>query len=152
MKTVKLFTKIKKMSNDFNIFRAKQIEAAQGILEDSESAFFRKVCRWYSKNFSTPLDEVLACSRMQWDDMLLHFYEDSMENVMYNDIFDMACANLLPEMQEKIEEENRLYAEALVEEQKRTLEKKKLKEKKKIEKKEPQNINMSFNMDGEEDV
>jgi len=69
-----------------NIYQYLQTEAIGGNLTNSDLAFFRKVCRWYSTTFHTPLHQVMQCKDVQWDEILLHYYEDQMEDLPFNNI------------------------------------------------------------------
>lgn len=128
------------MGKKTNIYQFLQTEAIAGILNSSDMAFFRKVCRWYSREFSTPLHEVMEGKYISWDDVLLHYYENQMEEMPFNAIYDIACQDFIPELAEQYEQENEEYAQALVEEQQRTLEAKKKRDAKKAKVEEkPQN-------------
>lgn len=111
-----------------SIYQALQIEAVFDILNQSDMYFFRKICRWYSEKFHTPLHQVVSGEVVSWDDILLHYYEYQMDQIGYNKVFDMAVQEYVPELAEEYEEENQAFADALVEEQKRTLERKKKKD------------------------
>lgn len=116
------------MSKKTNIYEYLQTEAISGTLNKSDLAFFRKVCRWYSKTFHTPLHIVMECKQVQWDEVLLSYYEENMNDLPYNQVFDIACQEYIPELAQEFDKENEEYAEALVEEQQRTLERKKKKQ------------------------
>jgi hypothetical protein len=48
---------------------------ALGNIEDPDGeAYYRKICRWYSKEFSTPLETVMY--DIPERDVLLHYYEN----------------------------------------------------------------------------
>lgn len=111
------------MSKKTSVYEFLQMEAVEGGLTKSDMAFFRKVCRWYSSTFHTPLHEVMECKVVQWDDILLHYYEGQMEELSFNNLFDIACQEYIPELAEEFEQENAEYAEALREEQERTVKK-----------------------------
>ena len=147
-----------------SIYQILQTEAIAGTLVNSDVAFFRKVCRWYSKEFNTPLHLVMEGKIIQWDEVLLHYYEDQMEDLPFNSIYDIACQDFIPELADQYEKENEEYAQALLEEQQRTIEakkkrdakKKQLKQPKKEEKQEPEQIDqpkppeMNLRFDDEE--
>lgn len=109
------------------------MEAVAGGLAKTDIAFFRKVCRWYSNSFHTPLHEVMQCKAVQWDEILLHYYEEQMEDLPFNTLYDIACQEYIPELAEQYEKENEEYAQALVEEQQKTIELRKKKNKQKQE-------------------
>ena len=118
------------MKRKTTIYEALQTEVIADILTHSDMNFFRKVCRWYSTTFHTPLDQVINGDIMQWDEILLHYYETQMEGIGYNEVYEVATKEYIPELAEQYEEENREFAKALVKEQKETLKKAKAKEKK----------------------
>lgn len=156
------------MNKKNSIYDYVQLEAVAGGLVKSDIAFFRKVCRWYSTTFHTPLHEVMDCKVVQWDDILLHYYEDQMEDLPFNSLYEIACREYIPELAEEFDKENEEYAASLVEEQQRTVERKKKKDEQKqvlktapsasvnkteevVQNKEmPKPVNLSF--DDEEDV
>ena len=82
-------------------YKLAQIEAANDILAQSDLYFYRKVCRWYSTTFHTPLTQV---NSIPWDEILQHYYEHHYENLKYNDLLQLT-KDLLPEIAEKQEEE-----------------------------------------------
>jgi hypothetical protein len=51
-----------------------QILALHATEKPDYGAFYRRVCRWYSKNFSTPLETVL--NDLPEHDVLRHYFED----------------------------------------------------------------------------
>lgn len=112
------------------VFEALQTEIMSDILNRSDMSFFRKVCRWYSSTFHTPLHIVMDCKVIQWDDILVHYYEDQMESFGYNTVFEIATREYIPELAEEFEEDNKEFARALVKEQKATLAKQEAKTKK----------------------
>jgi hypothetical protein len=148
--------------NKKTIYEAIQMQAVSDILSQTDVHFFRKVCRWYSKNFHTPLHQVMDGSVVLWDEVLLHYYESQMEELSYNQLYDLAVNEYVPELSEILEEENQEFANALIEEQKRTIAKKKAKMSNNNQKtivtgvKEekphvaPQNINFNFEDEGVE--
>ncbi len=62
----------------FSFIRAVQQIAMAGHLKPDVPAVYRKICRYYSKEFNTPLHEV---EQLPIYDVLLHFYEDRYENM-----------------------------------------------------------------------
>ena len=111
------------MSKKVSIYEALQTEVISDILNQSDMNFFRKVCRWYSTTFHTPLHIVMECREVQWDEVLTHYYESQMEELGYNQVFDIATKEYIPELAAEFEEENKEFARALVKEQKATLKK-----------------------------
>ena len=113
----------------YDPYRIIQLESLRDYLFKTDAYFERKVKRWFSTTFHTPLEEVYNLS---WDFVLRNYYEYMMEQNGYNLTFDMA-KELLPELAQDEEKANQAFADSLVEEQKETL-RKKAKRDKKIEK------------------
>ena len=128
------------MNNRVSIYKALQIEAMFDILNQTDIYFFRKVCRWYSEKFHTPLHEVVSGDKIPWNDVLLHYYECQFEDIGYNNIYELAQQEYIPELAEQFEKDNAAFAKALEEEQARTIEarNRKLGNKPKKEDKEPE--------------
>jgi len=112
------------MKDEFNYYKFKQLEAISNILLPTDSYFFRKVCRWYSKTFSTKLNEVYD---MDWDYILTHYYESSLEEISYNNLIDIVKDEFVPELKEQEDKEADEFAKSLEEEQAQTLINKKIK-------------------------
>jgi hypothetical protein len=147
------------MTKKISIYKYLQTKVIAGVLTGSDLSFYRKVCRWYSKTFHTPLHIVMDGKTLQWDDILHHYYEEQMEEIPFNAVFDIACKDYIPDLAQDLEDEDEAYAKALVDEQKRTIEAKKkrdaAKNKKTIKqhkndinteniKEKPSNIKLSF--------
>jgi hypothetical protein len=60
-----------------NFKEMKEIALANVSQPDSEY-FYRKVCRWFSKTFHTPLSEVY---KLSFDDILLAYFEEGYEKL-----------------------------------------------------------------------
>lgn len=103
------------------MYSALQMEAVFNALTNNSAFFERKVRRWYSKTFNTPLKDTF---KVAWDEILIHYYESLIEDKSYNEIFDIAVQNYLPEFVDQVERENQAFAESLLEEQ-RELQRKK---------------------------
>ena len=133
------------MKNRTSIYQALQIKAIFGMLNKTDIYFFRKICRWYSEKFNTPLHEVMKGDIITWDEVLLHYYESQFEEIGYNNVYELACEEYIPELADHREQENIEFAKALEEEQKETLKRKK--EKKSLKNPPPQ---MRLNFEDEE--
>lgn len=138
------------------LYEAIQTEVMADILIHSDMNFFRKVCRWYSTTFHTPLHIVMECVTIQWDEILLHYYESRLEDIGYNQVYEIAVKDFIPELAEEYEEDNREFAKSLVAEQKRTLAKQKARNKtaevsksdtSKVNEKPPAPMKLSFDDD-----
>ena len=112
------------------IYLTEQLKAVQALLHDTPDFFYRKVCRWYSSKFHTPLMEVYE---LPYHHVLQNYYEAQFDKQTYNDVFDYTTKELLKIFIDKEEEENKAFAEELLREQQRTIEKKKAKEAKEAE-------------------
>lgn len=68
-----------------DLFDACRMEAIVSKLEPTYESTWRKMCRSYSKKFSTPLQDVL---KMDPEHVVLNYYEDDMEDVDVEDKID----------------------------------------------------------------
>lgn len=102
----------------FNIYKAYQLNAAESILDPDELAHYRRICRWYSKTFHTALHIVFT---LPFDTVLTNYYEQTMEDMPFNALFDQVIEDFLPELQEERTKEDQDYAKALEDEQAMTL-------------------------------
>jgi primosomal protein N' len=102
-----------------------QLKALESVLLKTHEFFERKVRRWFSKQYSTPYMDTF---NIPWEELLLHYYEAGIENLEYNDVYDLAVSEYLPEFVNQAEEEDEEYAKALEKEQEATLLKKKAKD------------------------
>ena len=89
--------------SQFNIYEYLKLKAFNGLLNETDEFFYRKICRWYSKTFCTPLHQVY---KLPWDDVLLTYYEDSLDEMGYNRTYDMAIEEYVPEIIEQMEKED----------------------------------------------
>ena len=94
------------------IYEKIQTEAIFNVLNKTDLYFFRKICRWYSKTFSTLLKYGLDGKIIQWDEILLHYYESQMENMEYNQVYNIAVEEYLPELSDEREIEDQAFADA----------------------------------------
>ena len=94
--------------------------ALAGVMNPTEKVFYRRVCRWYSREFATPLRDVETCSP---EHVLTHYYEDYYERQASNPEANMdhhVLRAINPEfdhdedklLQEFIERENELAKKA----------------------------------------
>ena len=111
------------------IYECLQVNAVFDKLTQNDMFFFRKICRWYSEKFHTPLHDVLEGTVIGWDEILKHYYEHNIDSQSYNEIFELAMKEYLPEFADDWERQNEEFAKALIEEQKMLQEKAKAKKK-----------------------
>lgn len=81
--------------SDFNYYKYLQISAIDNILNPDDLYFQRKVSRWYSKEFNTPLDQVF---NLPFDTILTHYYESEFEKIPKNDLIDMLTNDFIEEL------------------------------------------------------
>lgn len=103
-----------------------QLLAIEGILENSLDSFERKVRRWFSKEHSTPYTDTFE---IPWDELLLHYYESSLADKSYNEVYDLAVEQFLPEFVKEAEDDDQEFADSLLKEQEATLKAKRAKAK-----------------------
>ena len=65
---------------DPKTFRNLQTIAMRNVEREGVDFFYRRVCRWYSKNFYTPLHEV---EDLPWKQILIAYFEEKFYE-MYN--------------------------------------------------------------------
>ena len=104
----------------FNYFHYLQLKAFDNVFNPTDDYLQRKICRWYSKEYNTPLHQVLE---MSFDNILTHYYESMFENMNSTQLYD----NLIPHLPEIIEEqdtEDEEFTQMLEKEQENQLKKK----------------------------
>jgi hypothetical protein len=63
---------------DIETLRRLQILALKAVEQPSWEDFYRKICRWYSKTFYTPLPQVLEMSELE---VLRTYYEEKYDEI-----------------------------------------------------------------------
>lgn len=111
-----------KDDNSLSIYQIEQIKAISAFLCKNPDFIYRKICRWYSRSFNTPLKEAL---KEPITFILQHYYESLLENKTYNEVFDIAVSDYLPEFVDEKEKEDQAFVEALEREQEKQLKAKK---------------------------
>ena len=114
---------------DGDLLKAIQITALHEIDQGSSEQWYRYLCRWYSREFHTPLPQV---EEMSPEEVFRVFFEDSLYNLKHSDN-ERAEENWLEfkvkavtpkEILEKIEQEDDDWAAEMLEKVKRDEEKK----------------------------
>lgn len=123
--------KKKKLYSKQSVYQSLQVEAIYNALTSNPAFFERKVRRWFSKNFNTPLPDTF---KLPWDEILIHYYESTLEDRNHNELFDLAMDNYLPEFVNRKEEQDEAFAQSLIDEQELTLSKKRVKTRKEVKK------------------
>lgn len=109
-----------------SLYYQAKLKAVENILNDDDITFYRQITRWYSKTFSTPLLEVR--NNIAWPQILQEYYESTMEDIDFNDVYEYAMREMLPEFMEEMEEMDDQFAKDLLAEQQETLRKKQQRE------------------------
>lgn len=73
-----------------NIYELSQIQAAHDVLNKTDLYFHRKVCRWYSHQFHTPLHSVINSLEVEWSEILTHYYEYHYDKMEHNELLKVA--------------------------------------------------------------
>lgn len=115
-------------------YKFKQLEAIDNILNKDDIYFQRKLYRWFSTTYNTPLLEVYE---LDWDFVLTHYYEANLEKLGYNEVLSLAKDDYLTEFMEENDEEAQKFVESLLGEQEETI-------KKKENKDNPKEISFNF--------
>ena len=110
-----------KLSNIQYLYKSIQIKPIESVLDSDDANSYRKICRWYSKTFHTPLQDVY---NLDFEHVLSNYYESTFEEIPYNDLYDIAIEDFIPELAEQNNEDAEQYAKDLEAEQIRTLERK----------------------------
>lgn len=102
--------------------------------------FYRRVCRYYSENFNTPLMEVYE---LPWAFVFTNYIEHIIETKSsQEDIYDLAVDIHYPEIIENEEEELQDWIRKIEEEEERKRQAKKNKEKEKVKKEGSEEIHI----------
>ncbi len=105
-----------------SLYYQAKLKAVENILNDDDLSFYKKITRWYSTTFATPLQEVRK--KIAFVNVLQEYYESTMEDSDFNDVYEYAMRDMLPEFMEEMEQGDVEFAKSLVEEQKAGLERK----------------------------
>lgn len=90
---------------DYNIYKHFKLQALDAVLDPDDSYLYRKICRWYSTNFATPLHVVYELPLQL---VLTNYFEASCEKIPHNDLINVALEDFYPERvqaQEQVEED-----------------------------------------------
>lgn len=104
-----------------NFYDQIQLESIASVLMEDDLYFYRKICRWYSKTFHTPLLQVYKES---WVHILRCYYEEKFESIPYNNLLDLAMESYTPELNQSEDEKLDSLIKDLEKEQERTVLKK----------------------------
>lgn len=85
------------MMIDYALLEAIQVEAAHGVINNTDEYFIRNMCRWYSQTFSTPLHIVYTLPLIE---IALHYFECEFKDMTEQEQQDH-IANLLLTQEER---------------------------------------------------
>ena len=66
-----------------NLFKAIQLQALLAVIKPDDAAETRKIVRWFSKTFHTPIAQV---EEMPFEDVLQVYYEEKFEEMSEDDL------------------------------------------------------------------
>jgi len=107
-----------------------QILALKAVEQPSWDDFYRKICRWYSKTFHTPLPQVLEMSEMEVlrtyyeekydeiyqikdkDNITKNMYEQLRQSILYGDTYEELVRKEELEIEKELEAIQKEYEEA----------------------------------------
>lgn len=120
------------MKNNFNFSKYKQLQSISDYLNRDPGYDERRIRRWFSQTFYTPLEDVY---KLPWDFVYQNYNEATLDELEYNQVYDLACEQFIEEFADKREIEDAAFARGLRAEQEETLKKKEAKKNKKKSKK-----------------
>jgi len=85
-----------------------KLKAVENILNDDDMSFYKRITRWYSTTFATPLE--IVRTKISWPQILQEYYESTMEEADFNDVYEMAMRDMLPEFMEELEQDDEKFA------------------------------------------
>ncbi len=103
--------------NDFNdLFLKIQVEAMASTIEPTVDSIYRKICRFYSKEFYTPLHQVFE---LPFRTVLLNLLEDrhQSQNLEDEKFINQIQKILDPNFEEEMEEDLKKWIERIEEEE-----------------------------------
>jgi hypothetical protein len=106
--------------SDFNHYKYLQLKAIDSILNPNDIYFQRKICRWYSKEFNTSLEDTF---KLPFDTILAHYYESEFEKIPRNDLIDILTNDFIEELSAEKDEGLNALLKKLEEEQDKILRK-----------------------------
>lgn len=110
---------MKNNKDAFNYYKYLQLKAIDSIFNPDDTYLQRKICRWYSKEFSTPLDKVF---QIPFDTILTHYYENQFEQIPHNDLVDILVQDHISDLSDENNEELDAWLKSLEIHQSRILE------------------------------
>lgn len=98
-----------KSKEEFDDISAIQLLALETQLHPTIDSYFRKIARWFSSNFHTPLPEV---EKMDFHYLLRHRFEYILETMSAEDLMKYKKSLIFKEELVEIEEEDEEWAQA----------------------------------------
>ena len=138
--------KIKKDNpEDINIYEHLEILALHSVSTKKDPSYtYRKICRWFSREFNTPLPQVI---KLPVEFILQNYYEAQFESLRQDELFSLMRYHADPEYIEEVETSDDEFLRQIQEEEeakalkldkkekKKTLEKQSYSENEALEKK-----------------
>ncbi len=127
-------TNKKDSPEEINVYEQLEILALHSVSTDKDPSYtYRKICRWFSREFNTPLPQVV---NLPVEFLLQNYYETQFESLKEEDLFNMMRHHADPEHVEELEQSDDDFFEQIQrEEEAKAL---KLKEKEEIKPSEKQ--------------
>ena len=97
-----------------------QTQALHDILNNDAEYFFRRIARWYSSTFHTPLHEV---EQLPWFEILQHYYEFHYEKMNQTELYEL-LQEIIPSIADAKEKEMDDFMKEIVEKNRLAIEKK----------------------------
>lgn len=102
-----------------NIHDQEFLKAVSKKLNSDVEFSYRNICRWYSEKYNTPLYDVIYKLPMSF--VLQQYYESIVNDMDYNEVFDLTCDSL-PDLIDLKKEQEERFEQSLLKEQKERLE------------------------------
>lgn len=97
----------------YDILDAVRIQAMRATIRPDEEAIIRKICRWYSREFNTPLHTL---DELPIEYILLHYFEEMYEKLKPEERHDLAVKIIETAEEKEIREaEEKKSEEELIE-------------------------------------
>ena len=118
-----------------NVYEHLEIIALRSVSTEKDAAYtYRKICRWFSREFSTSLPVVI---KLPVEFILQHYYEDRFESLSEEELTNMMRHHADPDFVQETEQSDDDFLKQIEKEARKALEAKELELKKKESKKQP---------------
>ena len=101
-------------SEDINIYEYLEILALHSVSTDKDSSYvYRKICRWFSRSFHTPLPQVID---LPVEFVLQNYYEFQFENFKEEELIGIMRYHVDPDYVESVESDDDAFFQQIKEE------------------------------------